>query len=356
MHKLANVILFAVGLSAGMSSAHADDWYPLDAFSVDPPFSMNGKLTPLKYVPVEKAEKPWNICVAFPHLKDAYWLGVDYGVIEEAKRQGVKVNVVEAGGYSEISKQVSQVEDCVAAGAQAVILSANSGDGLNNTVNEITKKGVPVIDLINGISSPNISARANVSYYTMGHITGEYLAQKHPAGSEEVEVGWFPGPAGATWVEAANLGFLDAIKGSAVKVSQTKYGDTGKEIQQKLVEDALQANPNMRYVVGTSVTAEATQGLVRERGLEGTVGILAFYISPGVYEGIKRGTILAAPADSMVILGRLSVDLAVRVLEGKPYVKHVGPKIFVVDQANVGSVAESAILAPNGFKPVFNVN
>ncbi len=169
-------------------------------------------------------------------------------------------------------------------------------------------------------------------------------------------MGWFPAPAGAGWVSAANQGFLDAVKGSAVKVLEPKFGDTGKEVQLKLVEDALQANPNIRYIAGTAVTAEAAQGVIRERGLQGKVDLLSFYMTPGVYEGIKRGFILASPADSMVIQGRIAVDQAVRILEGKDYIKHVGPKIFVVDPSNIKDVSPTNILPPDGYKPVFNVN
>lgn len=29
----------------------------------------------------------WDTCVSLPHVKDAYWLGVDYGVVDEAKQE-----------------------------------------------------------------------------------------------------------------------------------------------------------------------------------------------------------------------------------------------------------------------------
>jgi protein TorT len=288
-------------------------------------------------------------------MKDAYWLGVDYGVADEAKRLGVKMNLVEAGGYTGLTKQISQIEDCVAHGADAVVIGAISFDGLNNLVSEIAKKGIPVIDVVNGMSSKDISAKSLVSFYTMGFETGAYLAKKHPSGSAPVKVGWFPGPAGAGWVEGAHKGFMEAVKGSAVTVLEPKFGDTGKETQLKLVEDVLQANPDVRYIAGTAVTAEAAQGLIRERGLKGKVDLLAFYMTPGVYTGIKRGFILAAPADSMVIQGRVAIDQAVRVLEKKDYIKHVGPKIFVVDPSNINDVPKTNILPPDGYKPVFNV-
>jgi len=346
----------ALALTIAAPSVAGDAWFPYDAEAVEPAFVADGKTMPVSYNALSKAEKQWNICVSFPHMKDAYWLGVDYGVADEASRLGVKMNLVEAGGYTELNKQINQIEDCVAGGADAVVIGAISFDGLNNVIGEVAAKGIPVIDVVNGVSSSDISAKSLVSFKVMGHETGAYLAKKHPAGSEPVKVGWFPGPAGAGWVEAAHAGFMEAVKGSAVEVLEPRFGDTGKEAQLKLVEDVLQANPDVRYLAGTAVTAEAAQGLIRERDLKGKVDLLAFYMTPGVYTGIKRGFILAAPADSMVVQGRIAIDQAVRILEGKDYVKHVGPKIFVVDPENINDVPRENILPPEGYKPVFSVN
>lgn len=355
--KLTLKTLAILGTAAfACSTATAQEaWYPYDAEETTPAFLPQGEVKPIVYTPLEKAEKPWNICVSFPHLKDAYWLGVNYGVADEAKRLGVKMNLVEAGGYTELNTQLNQIEDCVVGGANAVVVGAISGDGLNNLIAEISGMGVPVIDVVNGVTSGDIAAKSLVSFRTMGYETGAYLAAKHPAGTEPVKVGWFPGPAGAAWVEAANVGFMDAIKGSAVQVLEPRYGDTGKEAQLKLVEDVLQADPDVRYLAGTAVTAEAAQGVIRERGLQGKVDLLAFYMTPGVYTGIKRNFILAAPADSMVIQGRIAIDQAVRILEGKEYNKHVGPKIFVVDPSNIDDIPRENILPPEGFEPVFSV-
>jgi protein TorT len=347
----------AAAVLALAGTARAADWFPYQAEAVEPPFAAEGKVAPVAYTPLPKASKKWDLCVSFPHMKDAYWLGVDYGVVEEARRLGVKLQVVEAGGYTNLNKQISQLEDCVARGANAVIIGAISADGVGNAVKAFAAKKLPVIDVINGINSPDVSAKSLVSFYVMGRSAGEYLAKLHPAGSPPKKVGWFPGPAGAGWVEAAHKGFMDAVKGSALQVLDPKYGDTGKEAQSKLVEDVLQGNPDLAYVAGTAVTAEVAPGIVRARNLQDKVKVLAFYMTPGVYEGIEKGRILAAPADSMVVQGRIAVDQAVRLLEGKDVVRHVGPKIFVVDQAAVKgkTVSRDAILPPADFKPVFAV-
>lgn len=344
-----------IGGLLSTTAALAAEWYPYQAEATNPPFAADGKKSDVAYVPLVKASKKWHVCVSFPHMKDAYWLGVDYGVIEEAKRLGVQLSLAEAGGYTNLNTQISQIEDCVSSGADAVIIGAISGDGLNNVVKSIAAKKIPVIDLVNGMNSPDVSAKSLVSFYTMGQSAGEYLAKKHPAGTAPAKVGWFPGPAGAAWVEAANKGFMEAVKGSALVVLDPKYGDTGKEVQAKLVEDTLQANPDLAYVAGTAVTAEAAVGIVRSRGLDKKVQLVSFYMTPGVYEGISHGRILAAPADSMVIQGRVAVDQAVRLLEGKETIKHVGPKIFVVDGQNYKKVKFDDILPPTGFKPEFSV-
>lgn len=352
---LASALLSCVAIGGLGGTAAAETWYPYPVEVWDPPFDMSSPRSSVDYVPLEQASEPWEICVSFPHMKDAYWLAVDYGVAEEAARQGVKMQLVEAGGYTELNTQISQIEDCVAAGADAVIIGAISYDGLNNLVSEVRGQGIPVVDVINGISSPELTAKSLVSFGEMGAKAGEFVAELHPAGSDPVKVAWFPGPAGAGWVEAGNSGFLGAVEGSAVEVVETKYGDTGKEVQAKLVEDTLEAHPDLDYIVGTAVTAEAAIPIVRDRGLEGEIKIVSYYYTPGVHRGIQRGQILAAPTDSTVIQGRIAIDQAVRALQGEELLKHVGPALYVVSQETIDEFDDSSTLAPDGFSPVFRV-
>src|SRR5262249_25495275 len=152
-----------------------------------------------------------------------------------------------------------------------------------------------------------------------------------------------------------NKGFLDAVKDSDIEVVDSKYGDTGKEVQLKLVEDTLEAYPDVKYIVGTSPTAEAAIGLLRDRGLMVMVKVLAYYFTPPVYTGIKSGRIMAALTDSAVIQGRVAIDQVIRILEGKDFYKRVGPKIYVIDSTNVKTFDRDSSLAPDDFKPTFSV-
>ncbi len=354
-YSLKVVVLACIGVSFFVSQVSAE-WYPFNVQVWDPPFDMSSPRSDLEYTPLTKASKKWNICVSFPHMKDAYWMAVDYGVVAESKRLGVNMQLVEAGGYVNLNKQISQIEDCVASGADAVVIGAISFEGLNNIVSEVRKKGIPVIDVINGMSSKELTAKSLVSFGEMGAKAGQFLVKAHPKGGEVANVAWFPGPAGAGWVEAGNKGFSEAVANGEIKIVATKYGDTGKEVQSRLVEDTLEAFPDeIDYIVGTAVTAEAAVSIVRARGLEKKVKILSYYFTPGVYQGIKRNRIMAAPTDSTVIQGRIAIDQAVRALEGKPYDKHVGPKLYVIDSSNISSFDRDSALAPDNFKTTFVV-
>ncbi len=353
IHQIGALLLS--GLVLSFTAAQAENtWYPYSVESWEPAFDMSSPRNSVEYVPLAEASQPWEICVSFPHMKDAYWLGVNYGVASEAERLGVRMQLVEAGGYTELNTQISQIEDCVSAGADAVVIGAISFDGLNNLVSEIRSQGLPVIDVINGMSSPELSAKSLVSFGEMGAKAGEFLADVHPDGNP-VEVAWFPGPAGAGWVEAGNAGFLEAVRGSAINVVDTFYGDTGKEAQSRLVEDALETYPDLQYVAGTAVTAEAAIPILRARGLTDQVKVISYYFTPGVDQGISRGQILAAPTDSTVIQGRIAIDQAVRILEGEEFYKHVGPALYVVTVENHADFDPTSTLAPSGFSPVFRV-
>ncbi|MDH3887316.1 MAG: TMAO reductase system periplasmic protein TorT [Gammaproteobacteria bacterium] len=363
MTGAAIVLIVMVGFASG--AVEARDWYPLEVDVWEPPFNTQRQRVQKSYVPLEKAERRWNLCVSIPHLKDAYWLAVNFGLVDEARRLGVNLAIYEAGGYDRLEVQRKQITECLEEGfndskADGLILSAISADGLNDLIKTTHAQGVPVLDLINGISSPDITARAAVDYYDDAFQAGEYLKKLATADKGEVKVAWFPGPEGAAWVAAGDRGFNEALAGSHIKIIATKKGDTGKAAQAKLIETVLDdagkdAASRPDYIVGTTVSAEAAVSILRQRGLDKEVKVLSYYYGPGVHRGIKRGTIIAAPTDSQAIQARMAVDIMVRILEGKPYFKHASPRVRVIDRNNQRDWDSSTTLAPRGFRAIFSV-
>lgn len=344
---MAGAILTA-GLMVG--AAQAEIW-KLEARSV--PFDDSSPAIPIDYVPLDHAARPWRFCVLYPHLKDAYWLSVNYGMVEEARRLGVAFDVFEAGGYPNLSRQIDQLKGCASDEFDAVILGTVSYSGLTAEVERIARLK-PVIAAVNDIDDSGIAAKASVPWTEMGAAAGRFLAQRHPKGSPAVSVAWFPGPEGAGWVSFVEAGFRAALADSSARIVMTRFGDTGTEEQVLLVEEVLEAMPDVDYLVGSGPMAEAAVPILRARGLEGKVAVVSTYLSHAVYRGVVRGRILAAPTDSPVVQGRLALEMAVRALEGTLVIRHAGPAISIMTRDTPGGSIVEDSLAPASFVPVFS--
>ncbi|MBW2443731.1 MAG: TMAO reductase system periplasmic protein TorT [Deltaproteobacteria bacterium] len=332
-------------------------WYPLEVDVWNPPFNEERQRDQKVYTPLDRAQEKWRIRVFIPHLKDAYWLGVNYGLIDEARRLGIGLAIYEAGGYDQLAVQRRQIEDSLKENPNGVIIGAISLDGLNDLVKKAAARGIPVLDLINGLASPDIAARAAVSFWDMGHQAGTYLHRLQTSIGKPMKVAWFPGPKGAGWVAAGDAGFRKAIAGGAIDVVESLYGDTGSAAQTRLIETVLKRHAaELDGIVGTAVTAEAAVKILRRSGLADRIKILSYYYSPGVDRGIRRGGITAAPSDLTVLQARIAVDVMVRILEKKTYFKHVAPKVTVIDRKNIRTWDSSTTLAPRGFRPIFSIN
>lgn len=339
-------VFLAVSLE---NPAQADSW---TINHWNPPFDYDVSPTSSDYRTLDAAAQKWRFCISYPHLKDPYWLSVNYGMTEEARRLGVAFRLVEAGGYPHLQRQILQIEDCLSKGADALIVGTVSYQGLTDLFARLGPD-LPVIATVNDINNQGVTAKIGVSWTEMGNKVGAFLAKRHPSGSATTKIALLPGPLGAEWVDFVLQGFYQAITGSAVEVVTEKRGDTGKEIQRNLVEEVLEETPNIDYIIGTAPTAEAAVSLLRRRDLSEQIKIVSFYLTHGVSRGINRGKILAAPTDKPVLQGKMSIEQAVRVLEGKVLHQHMGPEILLVDQENIRSIDPLLSLAPASFLPVY---
>ncbi len=340
MHRLPAIWLVVATLS--LSGAQAADWFPYPVQRVVPETA--GADTP--YVPLAKAGKSWRLCAALPHRKDDYWRAVEWGLVAEAQRVGVQVDVIYAGGYDQLVQQRRQLaERCQNGGYQAVILGALHEQALNEDIAALKAAGIPVIDLVNGVSSSLVAAKSLVSFHDMGAAAARYVNSLCARERKRYRIGWFPGPEGAGWVRTGDAGFRSALEPSCGEIVHTAFGDTGLRVQSEKVHAALQQRPDIDLIVGTAVTAEAASHELATSP-HSRVRVIAYYLNASVFRGLFAGRILAAPTDSPVIQARIAIDLAIRILEEKPYDRQVGPRILLLDHLNIYNFHPDFALAP----------
>ena len=330
----------------------------------------------IMYKPLKASEvkKKHHICVSFPHLKDSYWVGVAYGIISEGRRLEQKITLFEAGGYTNLATQLNQVDDCLNNKGDALIIGPISSNGNAKQIELIREKGIPVVIIITGINT-EVDANSLQSFVNMGYTSCKWVADQEKLNKEKTNIVWFPGPPGAGWSIASHEGCLSALEGTNIRILETNWGDTGKAIQLKLVEETLLNHasgpePDFKYIVGTGTTIEAAVGALRARKLGKKINLVSTYYTPGIDMFIKRGLISMAPSDQMISQAIIAVDQAVRLLEGKQMAtlgkpefnntgritEHVQQQILIVTPDTYDKFDSSTTLAPKGWSPKFSVD
>jgi protein TorT len=292
------------------------------------------------------ATKAWKLCALYPSLKDSYWLSVNYGMLDAAKKYGVSLKVLEAGGYRQLAMQKTQIAQCQQWGADAILLgsSTTSFPELQAQVGML-----PVIEVVNAIHDATVKTRIGVPWFQMGYQPGRYLVKW--SGGKPLKVLLLPGPDDAGGSREMVAGFRQAIVGSEVHIVDVALGDNDIEVQRNLLQEMLERHPDADVVAGTAIAAEAAMG--ERRNLSTPLTVVSFYLSHQVYRGLKRERIIMAASDQMVWQGELAIQQAIRVLQGQPVPENISPPILVLTPKNADSQHVRRSLSPGGFRPVY---
>ena len=165
----------------------------------------------------------------------------------------------------------------------------------------------------------------------------------------------FPGPSGSGWAEGFLGGFKEGIKGAKnVEVLAEKFGDSGVAVQLGLVQNALQAYPDMNVIWGCAPAVEAAIGAVAQAGKKDML-IISSYENQEMLHALQKNEILGFATLYPVLQARMAIDIAVRALEHKEYVKYARSDSHGHPQKQSGQDQMGLVLAPDDFKAVYSV-
>lgn len=333
-HAALNLIIIFFA-SCYLQPTKANDWFPVSV-------KIDGNNS--SYQPLLKASENWKICALLPTATDKYWWEVSGGLWEEAERLGITLGVYDAGGYKFIERQKLQFEECLTKRADAIILSAISPTAFDAEIEKAKMNNVPVIDLINGISSEKVFSHANVNFETMGEVTAKYVLDDLAGRGGRVVI--FPGPKSAEWVRAAVSGINNILSKQAnVMVENGGYGATDVNTQATLVRGALSKN-TYDYVIANAMAATLAAKYLNQSPSVVKTKIVSFYSTREVFDYLQKGSISATASDQPVILARLSVDLTIRALENKLQGKNISPKARVFTNGEISKDELSTTILP----------
>jgi len=324
-----------------------------------------------------KANRSYNIAVLFPHLKDPFWVAVNYGVAMEAKKYGVGMRLWHAGGYRNLGKQVLQMQyildhrdlyDGLIIGAVQF-----SKPKLEDMFEKFHQAGIPIVSVVNDSYTPSIKAKALVSWEKLGFQAGKYLTEH--ANGKKAKVLIMPGPKGTGWAPDSLQGINDALETfdthGAITTLPPIWGDTGDKAQRHLLRFILKRHENIDYLVGNALAANA----MISKGPNGEVApidefkerhpniqVISTYITQQVYDAISHGQILASATDQMKQQGMMSVDMMIKYLNGEApgtrgddFPFRSGPIVPIIHAGNIKTWSFLKLFGTRDFKPVFTL-
>jgi protein TorT len=339
---------------------------PSPVLSIYPPVQANGtaddalasgRVVPGQFTLSAPATRHWRIAFLFPHLKDPYWVGCAYGVISEARRLGVAVDILPATGYNDLPGQLSLMDRAIAEKYDAIVVSPIGMTANNASIAKARKAGIPVFELANDSRSDDLNIKVTTSLRGMGAEAMRWMVQDaQQRGLKSVNVGLLPGPMGAGWVKGEVDGSRLAARDAGINVNiiDIRYGDSDRAIQtRQATAMLLQHGKTLDYVLGCTGCAPAVVEPLKKLGLNDKIRVVAYDLTGEIAQLIQRKEIVAAADTKGVSQARVALNAAVSTLEG--HMKEAPHTILIklgrVDQQNYASYPFETSIAPEGYKP-----
>lgn len=260
--------------------------------------------------------------------------------------EGYGIKFVSADGQDDIIKQITSLEDLIAAGVDVLILNPLDHKALVPAVNAAVKSGVPVF-IVDSAIDPDAEYITSVQANNEGNgeLIGEWVVSR--MGNTEIRAAMISGSQGNPVGREKRLGFIRGFteaqlmtqgKADLTIVSQG-WGNWTNNGGLKAMEDILVANPDINLLVAENdAMGMGALKAIEESGKADRITVVGFDGQKEAYELIKQGKFGATALNSPRELARLVVEAVVRYLNGdKQPGKIIYTPAVIITRENVES-------------------
>ncbi len=155
---------------------------------------------------------------------DQHWVNMDKGCQQAAEELGCEYKWI-APDVKDDAKQIECVNNAVADGATAILVSANGPDAITAALQEADEAGVKIVQVDSFANYPCVQ-RLGTDNRSAGKTAGEQvLAALKEKGIEEGKIGIVSVNAATTSTVDRDEGFRSAFEGTAFEILETQYAD-----------------------------------------------------------------------------------------------------------------------------------
>ena len=228
-----------------------------------------------------------------------------------------------AAAYDSDERQVQQIDSLVNSGIDLLIVAPNQVQTISPAIDRAYDKGIPVIVFERKTNSEKFTAFISADNYEMGRVMGEYIVARLHGQGHVMEIKGLEGSSPS--IERHN-GFMDAIKQSpGIQVVASLQGDWTEPTAYETTRQWLANHQDVHVDLVFGANDRTAMG-ARKAFLPLTSHLSPLFCGidglPGENGGIQlvRDSLL----DASYIYpthGDQIIELAVNILEGKPYEK-----------------------------------
>ena len=248
---------------------------------------------------------------------DDFQRAIASSVEKAVKDSGYQFSLVMAGEQTAVSTQVNQMEDLITKKVNGIILNPMDSRAVVPVLRKAKAAGIPVV-LVDTPLEPG-NEDLYVTYigtdnFNAGKVGGETLA-KALGGKGNVLIvrGANGNSAGDNRVD----GFKAGIQGSELKIVGEQPGDWTNSVAMQVMENMLQANPQVDGVFTASdVMLDGILTALEDAGRK-DVKIMSVDGSKAAVERIEEGALFGSMAQFPGRMGPKAVEILVGILEGK---------------------------------------
>ena len=284
----------------------------------------------------QEAAKQYTIGMSQCNLNEPWRVQMDSDV-RKAAAAHPELKVIFKDASNNTMTQVSQLEEFIAAGVNAIIVSPKEAEPLTPPVAAAFKKGIPIIVLDRRVVGDQYTCFIGADNKKIGAAAGKYIAKLLGGKGNVVEL---KGLMTSTPGQDRNSGFREGIKGSELKVVFEADMKWLEPEARKEMESALSRFEKIDLVYahndpgahGAYLAAEAAS---REKSIR-FVGIDALPQEGQAY--VKQGILTASfeyPTG-----GKEAIDAVLDILKGKQVPKEITLSSRVFTKENIDKGGE----------------
>lgn len=276
-----------------------------------------------------------KVGIVMKSFQNPEWHAVANGAEAEAERLGVESTTQAGKTEADVQGQISQVENMLAQGVDALVIAPNGTGQLAPVLNRAQEEGVEVVLVDTEVPGVEPTSFLQTDNKGMSEkISAEFI--DHIGGSAEAGILNYPQ---ISAVERRVEGTENAVKGTGVKIVSELAGNCLRSKGLNASTDMLQAHPGVTAIFaecsgnsGGAVQAIEAAGKTPGKDIQ----VIGFDGVPEELQLIQEGKLFATVWQDFPAIGEEATKVAVGAAEGKKFPAEILVPGVIITAQNAG--------------------